>query len=352
MPGCERVPWTGNRSYRADACDRARHVRIRAQLGDLPGVVEHEHLDRIHDHHRRRLTLGRVQRDLDLEHHRGLIRADDHVARNELDRLRQRSGLVPERPDPSWPTCGGSPTGSCQTASAANRSMHACLSLRRYESTYACERPCGLPRDPSLFLELLLGRGDLADSGQSTMVPPAGGHALHHFESSVTTIDCTSVLRLNTTTAASAGFRGKAVECPVEDHREATAEQVAGPVRVEQRLHDLGEVVGRDAIDRRRRRSDRAGRSRSRDRRGCARAAPVPLRGPRRCPSRECARADPWPGAPAPFWMASPRSTPAACSTSMSSRTLPERPGASMRRARNSAGGPRRRRCRPRRRSA
>ena len=40
-----------------------------------------------------------AQRHVDLEHHRGLIRADDHVARNELDRIGHRVRLVPERAD-------------------------------------------------------------------------------------------------------------------------------------------------------------------------------------------------------------------------------------------------------------
>src|SRR5205085_9433062 len=58
----------------------ARHVPVRAQLGDLSVVADHEDLDRIHDHRRRWLALWRGEGHVDLEDHGGLVGADDHVA--------------------------------------------------------------------------------------------------------------------------------------------------------------------------------------------------------------------------------------------------------------------------------
>ena len=88
-----------------------------------------------------------------------------------------------------------------------------------------------------------------SDSGQSTIVPPARVTLFMTSSSSVTTIDWTSVLRLSTSTAASRASGTRPSNAPSRTTGSRPPRRLPARVRVEQRLHDLREIVRSDLVD-------------------------------------------------------------------------------------------------------
>ena len=172
----------------------------------LPVVVDHEDLDRVHDH-RGRASVGAAERHVDLEHHRGLVRAHDDVARHQLDRLGHRASLIPERADALV----------ADVRRLADRVVPHRVGREQVEAGLLVVAPVrvdvrvddGPDRSGAIIVGSEAKTPSSASvavqrrSGQRTRVPPARARLCITSGSSVTTTVCTASARANTRRAAS-----------------------------------------------------------------------------------------------------------------------------------------------------